>query len=73
MSKSTAAKQWFYSLGFRSINPDYIGPLRSQIAKEWAQLAYDRGAEDGRWARARNTTKQWPTQKLVDSLGASHG
>lgn len=68
MSKPTSAKQWFYSLGVRSLSPDYIGPWPKPTWAEWARLAFWHGNEDGKWARARNTTKQWSTQKLADSL-----
>lgn len=68
MAKPLAGKRWFHSLGVRSLNPDYIGPWPKPTWAEWARLAFFRGQEDGRWARARHVTKSWPTQKLADSI-----
>lgn len=68
MSKPLSGKRWFYSIGFRSMDVSYTGPWPQPHWTTWARLAFFHGQDDARWARARNITKQWPTQKLADSL-----
>jgi hypothetical protein len=68
MSKPLAGKRWFYSMGVRSLDDSYTGPWPQSSWTTWARIAFFRGQDDGRWARARNTTKQWSSQKLADSL-----
>lgn len=64
--KTMAGKRWFYSLGQRALSPLYMGPWPYKDWPKWARDAYFRGLEDQRWSNARQTTKRWSTEKLLE-------
>ena len=70
MSTPLAGKRLFYSMGVRSLSAEYTGPWPSPVWPEWSRLAFFRGQDDGRWARACHITKSWSAQKLADSIAA---
>lgn len=45
-------KRWFYSLGARSMQPDYNGPFPMPDWPQWAILEFFRGQDDARFSRA---------------------
>lgn len=70
MPKPLSGKRWFYSLGVRSLNPDYIGPWPKPTWAEWARLAFWHGNEDAKWARRRHN-EAMAASKLIDSIAGA--
>ena len=63
--KRACGRQWFYSMGQRSMYSNYLGPVPTTDWPVWARRAFFIGQDDERFSRARAEVKRWDSGKLI--------